>query len=65
MQENLKSLANALQAMLEPVDLTSFEPPTAKKFALRQLELIDQGMSRRESYAKVEAEFAAATRLDW
>ena len=42
-----------MQARLEPLDLSSFEPPTARRFALRQLELIDSGMTKRAAYAVV------------
>lgn len=51
------------QARLEPIDLASFEPPTARRFALRQLELIEkEGMSKRAAAALVESEFAAQQR---
>lgn len=49
-----------LQAKLEPIDLKSFEPPTARKFVWRQLELMDEGMSRRDAFDQVERELAVA-----
>ena len=45
------------QAKLEPVDLTSYEPPTARRFVLRQMQLIEGGMARKEAFAAVEQEF--------
>ena len=40
-------------ASLEPVDLGSFDPPPARAFAYRQLELMKtEGLSRREALAK-------------
>ncbi|CAD7700904.1 unnamed protein product [Ostreobium quekettii] len=39
-----------------PIDLNSFEPPIARKFAWRQMELMKDGMSQDEAFAKVEAE---------
>ncbi|PRW34062.1 hypothetical protein C2E21_7201 [Chlorella sorokiniana] len=51
------------EARLEPIDLASFEPPAARRFALRQLELIEkEGMSKRAAAAVVEGEFAAQQR---
>lgn len=47
-------------ASLEPVDLGSFEPSTARRFAARQMELMESGMPRREARAQTEEEFAAA-----
>lgn len=38
--------------------MTSFEPPTAKRFALRQLDYMQQGLTRKEARAKVAEEFA-------
>lgn len=53
----------APQARLEPLDLASFEPPTARRFALRQLEVMErQGMTKRSAAALVEREFAAQRR---
>ncbi|KAL4435585.1 hypothetical protein ABPG77_002548 [Micractinium sp. CCAP 211/92] len=51
------------EARLEPVDMSSFEPPTARRFALRQLALMqEQGLSQRKAYDIVEAEFAEERR---
>lgn len=47
-------------ASLEPVDLGSFEPSTARRFAARQLELMAAGAPRREARAQAEREIAAA-----
>eukprot|EP00887_Chlorella_sp_A99_P003403 scaffold7.g3403.t1 len=47
------------EAKLEPVDLTSYEPPTARRFVLRQAQLMAGGMPRKDAFAAVEAEFAA------
>uniref|UniRef100_A0AAD5DZR7 Small ribosomal subunit protein mS23 n=1 Tax=Chlorella ohadii TaxID=2649997 RepID=A0AAD5DZR7_9CHLO len=45
------------EARLEPIDMASFEPPTARRFALRQLELIErEGMSKRAAAAVAEEE---------
>lgn len=57
---NNVALTSYTQALLEPVNLASFDPPTPKRFALRQLELMKQGISRRDAFTKVEKEFAAA-----
>ncbi len=44
-------------ASLEPVDLGSFDPPPARAFAYRQLELMKtEGLSRREALAKAKKE---------
>jgi hypothetical protein len=37
------------------VTLNSFEPPLSRKFAWQQLELMEQGMSRRKAERIVEA----------
>ncbi|KAL4425206.1 hypothetical protein ABPG75_009222 [Micractinium tetrahymenae] len=51
------------EARLEPVDLSSFEPPTARRFALRQLELMHgRGLSQRRAYEITEKEFAEERR---
>ena len=47
-------------ASLEPIDLGSFEPSTARRFASRQLELVSQGLSRKEARLKTDEEFKAA-----
>ena len=45
-------------ASLEPIDLGSFVPPTARRYAFRQLELMEEkGMSRAAAKAQVEQEF--------
>ena len=44
-------------ASLEPVDLGSFDPPPARAFAYRQLELMKmEGLSRREALKKAKKE---------
>eukprot|EP00200_Dunaliella_tertiolecta_P001533 CAMPEP_0202351630 /NCGR_PEP_ID=MMETSP1126-20121109/8186_1 /ASSEMBLY_ACC=CAM_ASM_000457 /TAXON_ID=3047 /ORGANISM="Dunaliella tertiolecta, Strain CCMP1320" /LENGTH=113 /DNA_ID=CAMNT_0048943761 /DNA_START=251 /DNA_END=592 /DNA_ORIENTATION=+ len=48
------------EARLEPVPLQSFEPPIAKQFAIRQLQLMQQGkgkFSEDEAFALTEKEF--------
>lgn len=48
------------EARLEAIDLASFEPPTARRFALRQLELMNtKKWTQRRAYAAAEVEFAA------
>lgn len=44
------------QAKYIPVDLRSFDPPLAKKFALRQLALMETGLSKQDAQAQVEAQ---------
>jgi len=47
-------------ASLEPVDLGSFDPPPARAFAYRQLELMKtEGLSRREASAKAKSQALA------
>ena len=46
-------------ASLEPIDLGRFEPSTARRFAARQLELMDQGLSRKDARLQTETEFTA------
>lgn len=46
-------------ASLEPIDLGSFEPSTARRFASRQLELMDQGISRKDARLQTQTEFKA------
>lgn len=41
-----------------PYDLNSFEPPFAKRFALRQHQLMQQGMSKEAAYQDTEKEMA-------
>eukprot|EP00884_Botryococcus_braunii_P023270 jgi/Botrbrau1/9627/Bobra.0131s0007.1 len=41
----------------EPVDLNSFSPPFARKFAWRQLELMEAGMTRKAAERLTEREF--------
>jgi hypothetical protein len=46
-----------LQARLEPIDLASFEPPTGRRFALRQLELMQhKGLGKRSAAVQVGAD---------
>ncbi|KAL4516837.1 hypothetical protein Ndes2437B_g00940 [Nannochloris sp. 'desiccata'] len=46
-------------ASLEPIYLGSFEPSTARRFATRQLELMDQGISRKDARLQTQSEFKA------
>ena len=47
-------------ASLEPVDLGSFDPPPARAFAYRQLELMKtESLSRREASAKAKSQALA------
>lgn len=48
------------EAKLEPIWLDSTDPPTGKRYALRQLVLMQHGMSRTAARRQVDAEFAAA-----
>ena len=48
----------AWQAKYEPVDLSSSDPPTARRFAWAQLAYLNQGMSTREARKAAEAKFA-------
>lgn len=46
---------------MEPLDIRSFEPPTARKFVWRQMELMEeQGLSQREAFIAVEKEMVVA-----
>ncbi|EFN56928.1 hypothetical protein CHLNCDRAFT_143448 [Chlorella variabilis] len=50
------------EARLEAIDLASFEPPTGRRFALRQLELMSEeggGLSKIEASIQVEKEFSS------
>lgn len=47
-------------ASLEPINLGSFEPSVARRFAARQLDLMKDGKTRREARDEAEREFAAA-----
>ena len=47
-----------MQAKQEPVDLSSSEPPTARRFAWAQLAYVNQGKSARTARQAVEADFA-------
>ncbi len=49
-----------VQARLEPIDFGSFEPPLARRFVFRQMELMEQGTECKEAFAQVEREFEAA-----
>lgn len=53
------SLTHA-QAKMEPVDLSSFEPTSARKFVFRQLEVMQTGVPRKEAYDIVSKEVAEA-----
>jgi len=52
------------QARLEPVSLQSFQPPLAKQFSLRQLELMQgrKGLGERHAFAEAEKEFMGRIR---
>ena len=47
------------QAKMEPVDLSSNDPPTARRFAWAQLDLVNQGMRPGRASRILEAQFAA------
>ncbi|MEW5299420.1 MAG: hypothetical protein WDW38_004562 [Sanguina aurantia] len=44
------------EAKLEPVTLNSFQMPLAKQFAVRQLQLMETGVSKAAAYKAVEEE---------
>jgi hypothetical protein len=48
------------EAKLAPLDLSSFEPPAARRFAFRQMELVAAGVPRRAAQDQAEAYVAAA-----
>ena len=49
-----------LQAKQEPVDLSSFEAPTSRRFVARQLQLMrEAGYTKQSAYQVAEDEFAA------
>ncbi|KFM22409.1 hypothetical protein F751_0156 [Auxenochlorella protothecoides] len=48
------------EAKMEPVDLSSFEPTSARKFVFRQLEVMQTGVPRKEAYDIVSKEVAEA-----
>lgn len=41
------------EARLIPYDLNSFKPPFVKRFALKQYQLMQQGMTREQAYEDV------------
>lgn len=45
------------EAKLEPLDLSSFEPPTVRRFVNLQMDLMQKGLSKEESRNQVELEF--------
>lgn len=47
-----------------PLDLASSEPPVARKFALRQLQLVEAGRTPKQARAAVDREFREAGLLD-
>ena len=51
------------EACLEPINLGSFEPSTARRFAYRQLELMENGIPRRQAKEQTEKEFLAEASL--
>lgn len=44
------------EARLLPYDINSFEPPFVKRFALRQHQLMQEGLSKAQSYETVSKE---------
>jgi hypothetical protein len=48
------------EAVLHPLNLGAYEPPVARRFAARQMELLAQGLPRREARDTAEREFKAA-----
>lgn len=52
------------EAVCTPFDLKSFDAPPARKFALRQLELVRQGMNKLAAREAVEAEVSEAQRME-
>lgn len=48
------------EAKLEALDISSFEPPAARRVAYRTLELQAGGADKREAYTQAETEVAAA-----
>eukprot|EP00897_Mesotaenium_endlicherianum_P005379 jgi/Mesen1/486/ME001024S10717 len=47
------------EAKMIPFKVRSYEPPPARRFAWRQLELMEQGIDKRKAMLMVEEEFAA------
>lgn len=47
------------EVRLIPYRLNSFNPPFAKRFALRQYQLMQQGRSKQQAYEAVSREMAA------
>ena len=43
-----------LQAQLQPVDLSTSDPPLARKFAWQQLDLVNAGMTKRRARDRLE-----------
>ncbi|KAH9572700.1 hypothetical protein CY35_02G165700 [Sphagnum magellanicum] len=52
------------EAKFIPFEINSFDPPPARKFAWRQLELMEQGYFRDQACDIVEAEFEAAEKAE-
>ncbi|CAI5476266.1 unnamed protein product [Closterium sp. Yama58-4] len=48
------------EAKLQAYRLQGFDPPVARRFAWRQLELMQHGLTKRQARDAVEAEFARA-----
>lgn len=51
-------------AQQAPLDLASAGPPVARKFALRQLELVEEGRTPKQARSIVDREFREAGLLD-
>ncbi|GBG79904.1 hypothetical protein CBR_g30169 [Chara braunii] len=52
------------EARFTPYKLNSFEPPIARRFAWRQMELMREGYSQREARDQVELEFEEQKRRE-
>lgn len=50
----------SVQARRQPVDLSSFDPPLARRFAWEQLDLVNQGWSPRQARAQLEERYPPA-----
>ena len=49
-----------MQAKNEAIDLSSFEPPSVKKLAIRTLQLMEQGVPRKKAQKQIEQEMFAS-----
>eukprot|EP00246_Nothoceros_aenigmaticus_P008108 TRINITY_DN22600_c0_g1_i1.p1 TRINITY_DN22600_c0_g1~~TRINITY_DN22600_c0_g1_i1.p1 ORF type:complete len:164 (+),score=20.51 TRINITY_DN22600_c0_g1_i1:53-544(+) len=57
-------IARHPESTCTPFDLKSFDPPPARKFALRQLEIMQQGKIRDAARDAVELEVSEARRME-